>query len=143
MPKAIQGGATVSPTPPLITVHATWDIDVEKRCATASILGGVATISRRPDDAAVKPGAFQGVWVREISPTPDPEDLEADEDGKLEDGLLRVSVPLHSCTSFAQAQERCEVLIRENLQKTRPDIYMEAAKAEQVDRIESKGEDPF
>lgn len=120
----IQGGASVTPAPIPVVVHATWADDVENKRATATILGGEATIFRKAD------GKLAGRWER-----PMPASGEDEQDGKLV-----VSIPLHNYTSVAQAKERCEVLIREGFQKTHPQLADEATKVEQAERLSGEPE---
>lgn len=130
MPSSIQGGASVSPTAPVIPpAKAEWTVNAEAKNATAPLLGGVATIYRSDKD-----GKFRCDFVK-------PHTSEVD--GEMVEGQIEQSIPLHDCPNLVTAQARAELMIRETLSKTHPDVMAEATAAETDDAVANAPEDPF
>lgn len=118
---ALSGSAS-NVAPVLAPNKADWSVNVEAKTSTATVLTGLATISRRAD------GKFRCEFV-----------LTNDE-GEV---ALRQTFPLADCDTLVLAQQRAETLIRETLSKTRPDLLNELEKTEQQAKVAEAGPDPF
>lgn len=128
----ISGAASVTPTPPpLPPAVAVWTVDVEAKTSTASLLGGIATISRSEET-----GKLRCEYKRELTP-----DEHAEEGAEV--GYIQVTFALLDCANLPQAQLRAEGLIRENLSKTHPDLLRSAVLTEQASVGADAPEDPF
>lgn len=116
---AIKGGAVVGGYAPVVAL-ATWTVNTEDKTATAPLLGGTATVFRRPD------GGLSGSW----------------ESG---DQNIALKFPMNDVKSVAQGQLRCEALIRETLAKTHPQVLVSLTAAEQGEQTDSAAQapDPF
>ena len=118
----VEGGASVG-APSLPPAKAEWSVDVEAKTSTAAILGGTVTIRRREDTEK-----FHGEYVY----------VPADQEGSIQ-----LSIPLHDCANLAQAQARAELLVRESLSKTHPELVAAITDAEAAEALANAAPDPF
>lgn len=115
----IKGTATVGGYTPVI-VSAEWTANPEEKNSTAPLFGGTAMVLRRED------GGLTGRWASS-------------------DETISVQFPMNDVKSVAEAQLRCEALIRETLPKTHPELLSKFAAEEQEQQAEAVAQqaDPF
>lgn len=130
--KPLQGGASVSANAPVLPpARAEWKVNAKAKNSTATIFDGTATIYRSDKD-----GKFRCAYEK-------PYTVPAAGDQKGGTGAISLSIPLHDCPNLIVAQQRAEMMIRENLGKTHPEVLAEATQMEQVETVASAPKDPF
>lgn len=128
----VEGSASAAQGAPVLPpARAEWTVNVKKKNAKATILGGEAVIYRSEKD-----GNFRCEFKKDNT-------VPAEGETAGGQGAVMMSFPLHDCPNLVVAQQRAEVLVRENLGKTHPELYREATQAEAAETIASAPADPF